>query len=194
MPDFIVYLPKPAPPDAVETPAEPLEPVHTEFGWKRRPDDEDAEVDMIPLIDVSLVLLIFFMITMTDVSGGGSPIDTPAARNATASTNPDSVWVGIDLVKNDQGDLVKNDKGEPALVYSLGVGDKTTEAGLPTRATLLDRLGKVLADRNEPVELTIKANRAVRTGEVRQLTVDLQEASFRDKILRKYTGVTEKKQ
>ena len=68
--DFSVYVPKPAaepePPSAVE----PMEPVEPGIVWKKRSDLEDNEVDMIPLIDVSLVLLIFFMLITNDVSGG----------------------------------------------------------------------------------------------------------------------------
>src|SRR5262245_33566961 len=43
--------------------AEALEPVETGFHWRRGADEEDDDVDMIPLIDISLVLLIFFMMT-----------------------------------------------------------------------------------------------------------------------------------
>src|SRR4051794_22389013 len=61
-PDFAPYVPR-AQPHQVEDKAEALDPVHLDFGWKRRPEDEDDDVDMIPLIDVSLVLLIFFIMT-----------------------------------------------------------------------------------------------------------------------------------
>lgn len=40
-----------------------LEPLYGGFTWKRRPEDDDDDPDMIPLIDVSLVLLVFFMMT-----------------------------------------------------------------------------------------------------------------------------------
>src|SRR5271165_4008574 len=53
------YLPKPIP--QAEDRAEALEPVESGMSWRHRPEDEDDDVDMIPLIDVSLVLLIFFM-------------------------------------------------------------------------------------------------------------------------------------
>ena len=98
MADFAVYVPKPAEPEAaVESKVEPMEPVETGFSWKRRRDEEDSEVDMIPLIDVSLVLLIFFMLTTKDVGGGGPQIPTPPAVYGSLVNAPDAVWVGINF-------------------------------------------------------------------------------------------------
>ena len=37
--------------------------VEFDDGWGRPHGDEDDDVDMIPLIDISLVLLIYFMMT-----------------------------------------------------------------------------------------------------------------------------------
>src|SRR5215470_9995950 len=66
-PDFAPYLPK-AEPFRAEDQAEALEPVQLDFQWKKSREGEgDEDVDMIPLIDVSLVLLIFFMLTATGV-------------------------------------------------------------------------------------------------------------------------------
>jgi len=42
--------------------AEALKPIEIDFGPKRKEEDDD-EVDMIPLIDISMVLLVFFMMT-----------------------------------------------------------------------------------------------------------------------------------
>src|SRR5687767_12170366 len=53
--DFL-FRPRPAAP--ADT-AEQLQPVQMEVA-ARRIDDDDDDVDMIPLIDISLVLLIFF--------------------------------------------------------------------------------------------------------------------------------------
>src|SRR5262249_49011106 len=64
VPDVAAYLPKAAPFQA-EDRAEALEPVDIGFGWRPPKEDEEEDVDMIPLIDVSLVLLIFFMMTTT---------------------------------------------------------------------------------------------------------------------------------
>src|SRR5437899_8616192 len=62
MPAFAAYLPK-ADPYRAEDEAEALEPVEGGFRWRPAHDEEEEEVDMIPLIDVSLVLLVFFILT-----------------------------------------------------------------------------------------------------------------------------------
>ena len=184
--EFAVYVPKPVEPAAdVESKVEPMEPVETGFSWRTRPDPEDSEVDMIPLIDVSLVLLIFFMLTTKDVGGGGSQIPTPPAEYATVVNAPDEVWVGVNL---------KGDGDDRVPVYSLGVGDSPAaeaDRDLPTHAALLERLQALLANK-ESVDLTINANPEVRSGDVRQLTVELEQPPFRAKIAHKYTGVSEK--
>src|SRR4051794_19833943 len=59
---FAAFLPK-VEPQRADDQAEMLEPVQVDFAWRPRTDDEDDDVDMIPLIDISLVLLIFFMMT-----------------------------------------------------------------------------------------------------------------------------------
>src|SRR6516162_6543562 len=65
---FAAFLPKPEPLQA-EDQAEALQPVTMEFQRKKHHVDVDDDVDMIPLIDVSMVLLVFFMLTS---SGAGA--------------------------------------------------------------------------------------------------------------------------
>src|SRR5262249_24724442 len=79
-PVFAPYLPRPAP-VAAEDQAEALEPVDLGFDIPTRLEDEDEDVDMIPLIDISLVLLIFFMMTASISSGVFANINTPAAQH-----------------------------------------------------------------------------------------------------------------
>ena len=62
VPGLAAFLPR-AERFRAEDKAEALEPVAVDFSWKQGQDDEEDDVDMIPLIDVSLVLLIFFMMT-----------------------------------------------------------------------------------------------------------------------------------
>jgi biopolymer transport protein ExbD len=116
-PTFAAYMPK-MEAHRAEDQAEALEPVQLDFTWSRRPEDEDEDVDMIPLIDISLVLLIFFMMTAS-VSGGLFEIDTPAARNKNVVLSEDmKLWVAID-VKEKKGAAVN--KNLPW--YSLGLGN-----------------------------------------------------------------------
>src|SRR5262245_498685 len=106
IPAFAPYFPKPEPQRADDQ-AEALEPVELGFTTRRHGEGEESDPDMIPLIDISLVLLIFFMMTAAAQSGLFSPIDTPPARHMLSSLD-EGFWVGID----------RGAKGEP--VYSLG--------------------------------------------------------------------------
>jgi biopolymer transport protein ExbD len=183
MSEFAVYLPKPAAEPEIESQVEPMEEVETGFHWKRKHDDEDSEVDMIPLIDVSLVLLIFFMLTTNpETSSAGPQIVLPRTDNGTVANAPDEVWVGINRIEKD---------GAPTQVYSLGVGQKADERNLATRQEMLDRLKDLLANKQQ-VDLTIYANPEVPSGDVRDLTVALEQTPFRTKIVHKYTGVSDK--
>jgi biopolymer transport protein ExbD len=100
------YLPQ-AEPQRVEDEAEALESVEAEFTWRRATADEDDDPDMIPLIDISLVLLIFFMMTAAIQAGLFTAIDTPAAEHQLASIREGSYWIGID----------KDAKGQPRFAY-----------------------------------------------------------------------------
>jgi biopolymer transport protein ExbD len=95
---FAAFLAPPMP-NRVEDQAEALEPVQFEVAWPRSTasHDDDDDVDMIPLIDVSLVLLIFFMMTAT-VAGMASPILTPkAGYGSELSSDPGMLWIGVEL-------------------------------------------------------------------------------------------------
>jgi biopolymer transport protein ExbD len=72
-----VYLPKPEPTKA-EDKAEALGDIELDFSPKAE-EAEDDDVDMIPLIDISMVLLVFFMMTAQDLMTQ-SPIDSPKAK------------------------------------------------------------------------------------------------------------------
>ena len=112
VPAFATYLPK-AQPHQVQDKAEALEPVEAGFAWKRRKGDEEEDVDMIPLIDISLVLLIFFMMTASAVTTGASSIETPEAQYQGRVVSANMLWIGID----------RDADGQPT--YSLGKGEKS---------------------------------------------------------------------
>ena len=180
-PDFAPYLPHPEP-DRVEDQAEALEPVELDFRWKKRHDDEDDDVDMIPLIDVSLVLLIFFMLTASG-AGLAAFVPTPSAEYGAISGNPEEVQLNINL---------EADNSAP--VYSMSVGSKVIgdkDAKLGTIDELLERLREHLDKTSGRVEVTINAHPDVKSGLVRELTAKLEVPPFRERIIQKFIGVSD---
>src|SRR5688572_22139850 len=107
VPALTPYLPKPQP-LAVEDRAEAMEPIDLGLESPVVREAEDDDVDMIPLIDVSLVLLIFFMMTTAVSMGVFSPIPTPEARHQLSTISAEMFWLGIEKSK------------ENATLYSLG--------------------------------------------------------------------------
>jgi biopolymer transport protein ExbD len=181
--DFKPYLPRPEP-QRVDDAAEALEAVELDFTWKKRHSEEDDDVDMIPLIDVSLVLLIFFMLTAT---GAGAMSSIPAPLIDHGGVTSADVTVGIDL---------RGEPGNETEVYSLDVSDKSAardgDRSLGTKDALLARLDEVLRTSSVGVELTIHPNERVKSGVFRQFLVDLQQEPRRSKIRRINTGGREK--
>lgn len=183
-PDFAPYLPR-SEPDRVEDTAEALEPVELDFRWKKPAPDEDDDIDMIPLIDVSLVLLIFFMLT----AGGASLaafVPTPAAENTEISPNSQEVQLNINL----EGE---GENRHPVFSFSVGSKylDKDKDSNLATMDEMLGRLQEYF--KNQPqVEVSINAHPDTKSGLIRDLTARLESKSFRSHILNKYIGVSEK--
>jgi biopolymer transport protein ExbD len=183
-PDFAPYLPR-AEPYRVDDTAEALEPIELDFRWKKSHDDEDDDVDMIPLIDVSLVLLIFFMLTAS-TAGLAAFVPTPPAEYGALSPNTAEVQLNINL----EGD---GDNRQP--VYSFSVGNKYLDEkdnNLRTMDEMLARLQNYLEKLPNRVEVSINAHPDVKSGLTLELTARLESAPFRDRILQKYYGVSEK--
>ncbi len=183
-PDFAPYLPR-SEPGRVDDVAEALEPVEIDFRWKKSHDDEDDDVDMIPLIDVSLVLLIFFMLTAS-TAGLAAFVPTPPAEYGALAPNTDEVQLNINI--EGEGDARKP-------VFSFSVGSKFLDPkddGLATMDELLNRLRDYLDKLPNDVDVTINAHPDVKSGLVRELIARLEYDPFRKRILQKYIGVSEK--
>src|SRR4051812_40141468 len=162
VPALATFLPH-ADPDRPDDAAEAFEPVTLPVVPRRREDDDD-DVDMIPLIDISLVLLIFFMMTAT-VAVSGASIDTPNVYNGTGLTTDQAmIWVGVDRAENG------------AAVFSIGQGDKPAAAG-DEKLTLAQVLAKLDAKLKESVigrPVRLAGNKRLPFGEVQKLTVELE--------------------
>jgi biopolymer transport protein ExbD len=162
--------------------AEALEPVEMDVEWSRRRDEEDDDVDMIPLIDIALVLLIFFMMTMT--VSAISRITVPDMQNAIQiESNPGTLRIDIDFKE-----------GKP--VYSLGIGTSNPlpeDDNLTSDVEVLLKLDERLKSISVPPKVRIAAHgdlryeiveevmkgleRRVEKGQLEQYTVEVNEAA-----------------
>jgi hypothetical protein len=171
VPAFKPYLPR-AEPLAAEDKAEALEPVELGFRPTRRIEDEDEDVDMIPLIDISLVLLIFFMMTATVTSGFLPSINTPAAKHQLATADSGAFWVGIDS-RSGGGQIEKGPDGKPLPWFSLGrenqeIVPSTTDAG-----AVLEGLAKQLGSEIGEITIRLRADRGLPIEAIKGITLQL---------------------
>ena len=157
VPAFAPFLPQPEP-LAVDDKAEALEPVDLGFVPTRRLEDEDEDVDMIPLIDISLVLLIFFMMTASISSGFFSTINVPGAKHQLASPGAaDSFWVGID--SKSRGDETETGPdGKPLPWYSLGKENEELEQPTTNQSAVLTALAKGKPAADGEVNIRLRAD------------------------------------
>ncbi|HTU93055.1 MAG TPA: biopolymer transporter ExbD [Gemmataceae bacterium] len=184
-PEFTPYLPR-SEPDRVEDTAEALEPVELDIRWKKPAPDEDEDVDMIPLIDVSLVLLIFFMLTASS-AGLAAFVPTPPAEYGDISPNTEEVQLNINL----------EGEGENRIpVFSFSVGNKyldpAKDSNLATMDEMLSRLQEHLQKLPNRVEVSLNIHPDVKSKLELELMARLESEPFRSRIIQKYYGVSEK--
>jgi biopolymer transport protein ExbD len=174
-PLFEPYLLRPEP-RRVEDEAEMLEPVELDFAWKRKRGDEDDDVDMIPLIDISLVLLIFFMMTTTVAAI--SKVSVPDITNAIKiDSAANTICVYLDKVS------------EERVEYGIGKGSAAPEgpnANL-TEAGLMSQLGTVIGEATAAVKIRIAAHRDLAYEQVERVMKELDRMKARGVAISEYT-------
>jgi biopolymer transport protein ExbD len=124
------------------------------FGTQDDTDDVMNEINMTPLVDVMLVLLIIFIITVP-VMKHAVNIDLPRATNQPQDTKPETIRLSVDA----QGSYYWNE-------------NKVAEQDL-------SRLLKAEAARNPQPELHIRGDKAVRYEKVAQAMAAAQQAGLR---------------
>ncbi|HEY0821939.1 MAG TPA: biopolymer transporter ExbD [Rhizobacter sp.] len=112
-----------------------------------------SDINMTPLIDVMLVLLVIFMITAPLMSSS-LKLDLPKSEAATASDQPDFIAVSIDS----QGQLFLADRP----VTPDAFAERVAQA----------------ARRNPQTEVQLRADRAVPYGRVAELIGAVQKAGL----------------
>ncbi|WP_133365885.1 ExbD/TolR family protein [Qipengyuania sediminis] len=112
-----------------------------------------AEINVTPLVDVMLVLLIIFMVTAPLLTAA-VPVDLPDSRANPADSAPEAVTISIDR----QG--------------AVFIGD------VPVAARALPGTLGALASRGETPEITLRADRALDYGRVMAVMGELNRAGL----------------
>ncbi len=175
---FADYLTRPAvatDPEggAVELP----EPVEPEGHGRKRREAEDDEVDMIPLIDISMVLLVFFVIV--SATGALSPIDVPDMRYAGQLTNdPNAITISIQKASADE------------VYYAVRVGKvapRPEYAKLPTPEAALGALDALLGEATQPPHVMVACEKALPSQRVIEMQLELKKR-FDKRLINSYDG------
>lgn len=124
------------------------------FGTQDDTDEVMNEINMTPLVDVMLVLLIIFIITVP-VMKHAVNIDLPRASNQAQTSKPDTLRLSVDA----QGRYFMND---------IPVADEA----------LAPRLQAAAAQNPQP-DLHIRGDKAVRYERVAQAMAAAQQAGLR---------------
>ncbi len=176
------YLPRPnaaaapipvpgAPADAVPI-AIPEAPDEETLISSRKHREDDDDVDMIPLIDISMVLLVFFI--MVSATGALSPIDVPDMRyGGELVSDPEAITISIEKANDEE------------VHYSVRTGQNPAtkdNAKLPTPEAALAALDSMLSERTRPPEVRIACEKALPSERVIELSKKLKERLTARKI------------
>ena len=112
-----------------------------------------SEINVTPLVDVMLVLLIIFMVTVT-LPAVGVPVELPESRAAPVEEKPDQITITVDR----QGTIYIEE-------------DPVPPGGLPTALEALQRGG-------EPPLVVLRGDRSLDYGRVMQVMGELGRAGF----------------
>jgi len=82
-------------------------------------DDIVAEINITPLTDIFLVLLIIFMVTTSVISSQGKNVDLPSSAVATQNPAGVTVTLSADEEMSVDGTVVRQEQLKPALEAAL---------------------------------------------------------------------------
>ncbi len=179
-PQLADFLYRPGPVPAADV-AEQMQPVEMDVPGRRFEEDDD-DVDMIPLIDISLVLLIFFM--MTTAVAALSPVNVPDMHYAAElGKSADAVTILIDK------------RADGQVVFAVRVGDHLApeDNNLATPEEMLRRLDVRLSEAQRPPEVRIACHRDLPRSWVRDVARELDKRKQKDQISSYSAEVNEQK-
>jgi biopolymer transport protein ExbD len=161
------YLPRAAGPAVAVVPGsaplpdrqEDLDPVP-----RRKKDAEDDDVDMIPLIDISMVLLVFFI--MMQAAGALSPVEVPDMKYAGKLTDtPNALTINIEK------------GGGETVYYAVRIGEaapKPEHDNLPNPEKAMAAVDDILRGRDKPPEVRIACRKDLPSERVFELIRELK--------------------
>ncbi|HEV3144248.1 MAG TPA: biopolymer transporter ExbD [Gemmataceae bacterium] len=174
VPAFAGFLP---PPELLRTDAqaEALEPVETGFAWSKKGEQEEADPDMIPLIDISLVLLIFFMMTSA-VAAVGSGISVPKVAGldpTLVESKTEMIWIGINYVADNQPPR-----------YSLSYNsDQASEGNNDlTEDQVLKKIEEILQKQQRVPEIRVAAHHSLSVDLIKRIQVALEKFKIEGRV------------
>ena len=155
-----------------EAPAEHVElPEPEELTYRKPHSTEDDDVDMIPLIDVSMVLLVFFIIMRA--AGATAPVDVPELRYAgQLSNDPDAITINIDKKGDDVYYSVRQGAASP----------RPEHDNLATPEDAIKALDGLLAEASSPPKVRVACHKALPRGRVYELRKDLDVRQKKNQI------------
>ena len=125
-----------------------------------------SEINMVPFIDVMLVLLIIFMVTAPLIAP--SVIDLPSVGRA--AKQPDQV-VQIVIGKDESLDLKTNDKTTRLGIRDIAAAVKNAQAGAANPAVVIS------ADRSVKYEVVVKVRDTLQRAGVQRVGLSVQLAN-----------------
>jgi biopolymer transport protein ExbD len=139
---------------------------------------EDDEVDMIPLIDISMVLLVFFI--MIRATGALAPVDVPEMKYAgELSNDPSAITISIDKAD------------EFTVIYSVRVGQsppRPEHDKLATPEAAIAALDALLAETKEPPEVRIACRKDLPNDRVSELQLELEPRQKNKRVINSYVA------
>jgi biopolymer transport protein TolR len=124
------------------------------------------EINMVPFIDVMLVLLIIFMVTAPLIAP--SVIDLPSVGKA--AKQPDQV-VQIIIGKDELLELKAKDKSTPLTLKQVANAVKLAQAGVPNTAVVIS------ADKNVKYEAVVRVMDTLQRAGVARVGLSVQLAN-----------------
>ena len=123
------------------------------------------EINMVPFIDVMLVLLIIFMVTAPMITP--SVVDLPSVGKA--AKQPDQV-IQIVVQKDDSLEMVSDSKTQKINLESLANSVRVAQTGQVNSAVVIS------ADRNVKYEMVVKVMDALQRSGIQRVGLSVQLA------------------